>query len=92
MKHFESHREMQAAAGITPLFRGPHEDDPQKVCIVMQIEDDTKLEAFMAENEASIVESGHLLETTERQKASNKDSHSILRLCAFDFRIKYLRF
>ena len=65
VQHFESHREMQAAAGITPLFRGPHEDDPQKVCIVMQIEDDLKLEAFMAENEASILESGHLLEPTE---------------------------
>ena len=52
-------------ARITPLFRGPHEDDPQKVCIVMQIEDDSKLEAFMVENEASIIESGHLLETTE---------------------------
>ena len=65
MNHFEFHREMQVAAGITPLFRGPHEDDPQKVCIVMQIEDDSKLEVFMAENEASILESGHLLETTE---------------------------
>ena len=65
VQHFESHREMQKAAGITPLFRGPHEDDLQTVCIVMQIEDDSKLEAFMAENEAAILESGHLLETTE---------------------------
>ena len=65
VKHFESHREMQAAAGITTLFCGRHEDDPQKVCIVIQIEDDSKLEAFMIENEAAILESGHLLETTE---------------------------
>ena len=65
VKHFESHHEMQAAAGITQLFRGAHEDDPQKVCTVMQIEDDSKLEGFMAENEALILESGHLLETTE---------------------------
>ena len=65
VKHFESHREMQAAAGITTLFCGRHEDDPQKVCIVIQIEDDSKLEAFMVENEAAILESGHLLETTE---------------------------
>ena len=56
---------MQKAAGITPLFRGPHEDDLQTVCFVMRIEDDSKLEAFMAENEAAILESGHLLETTE---------------------------
>ena len=47
--HFESDREIQAAAGITPLFPGPHEDNTQKVCIVMQTEDDSKLEAFMAE-------------------------------------------
>ena len=65
VKHFESHREMQAAAGITTIFCGRHEDDPQKVCIVIQIEDDSKLEAFMVENEAAILESGHLLETTE---------------------------
>ena len=41
-----------------PIFRGPHEDNPQKVCIVMQIEDESKLEAFMAENEALILEAG----------------------------------
>ena len=64
-KNFDSHRELQAAAGMTPLFRGPHEDDPQKVCVVIQVEDDSKVAAFMAENEAAILESGHLLETTE---------------------------
>lgn len=42
VKNFASHREMQTAAGMTPLFRGPHEDDPQKVCIVLQVEDDAK--------------------------------------------------
>ena len=63
--HFESDREIQAAAGITPLFSGPHEDDTQKVYIVMQTEDDSKLEAFKAENEAAILESRHLLETAE---------------------------
>ena len=42
-----------------------HEDDPQKVCVVIQVEDDAKVAAFMAENEASILESGHLLHTTE---------------------------
>ena len=31
-----SHREIQTAAGINPLFRGPHKDDPQRVCIVIQ--------------------------------------------------------
>ena len=31
VKSFDSHRELQAAAGMTPLFRGPHEDDPKKV-------------------------------------------------------------
>ena len=36
-KHFDSHLKIQKAAGMTPLFRGPHEDDPQKVCIVIQI-------------------------------------------------------
>ena len=65
VQHFESHSEMQKAAKITPLFRGPHEEDPQTVCTVMQIEDNSKLEAFMAENKAAILESGHLLETTE---------------------------
>lgn len=65
VKNFVSHREMQAAAGMTPLFRGPHEDDPQKVCIVLQVEDDVKAAQFMQDNEASILASGHLLETTE---------------------------
>ena len=65
VKNFDSHREMQAAAGMTPLFRGPHEDDPQKVCIVLQVEDDVKAAQFMQDNEASILASGHLLETTE---------------------------
>jgi hypothetical protein len=65
VKNFDSHREMQAAAGMTPLFRGPHEDDPQKVCIVLQVEDDAKEAQFMQDNEASILASGHLLETTE---------------------------
>ena len=37
VKNFDAHREMQAAAGMTPSFRGPHEDDPQKVCIVLQV-------------------------------------------------------
>ena len=50
---------------MTPLFRGPHEDDPQKVCVVIQLEDDAKVAAFMAENEASILESGHIIHTTE---------------------------
>ena len=50
---------------MTPLFRGPHEDDPQKGCVVIQLEDDAKVAAFMAENEASILESGHILHTTE---------------------------
>ncbi len=52
--NFDSHREIQAAAGMTPLFRGPHESDPQKVCVVLQIEDEEKVGAFMAENEAAI--------------------------------------
>jgi len=41
--NFDSHREIQAAAGMTPLFRGPHESDPQKVCVVLQIEDEEKV-------------------------------------------------
>ena len=53
---------------MTPLFRGPHEDDPQKVCIVIQINDDAKADAFMQEHEAEILESGHILETTEVNK------------------------
>ena len=36
-KNFDSHLEIQKAAGMTPLFRGPHEDDPQKVCIVFRL-------------------------------------------------------
>ena len=62
---FDSHREMQAAAGMTPLFRGPQENDPQKVCVVIQVEDDAKVAAFMAENEASILELGRIPHTTE---------------------------
>ena len=66
VKYFDSHKEIQVAAGIVPLFRGVHEDDPQTICIVMQIHDDKKAEEFMQKHEAEVVESGHLLETTER--------------------------
>jgi len=66
--NFDSHLEIQKAAGMTPLFRGPHEHDPQKVCIVIQIEDDEKADKFMQENEAEILKSGHILETTEVNK------------------------
>ena len=65
VSHFGSHREIQTAAGINPLFCGSQKDDPQRLRIVMQIEDDPKLEAFMADNEVAILESRHLLETTE---------------------------
>ena len=64
-RHFDSHAEIQKAAGMTPIFRGPHENDPQRVCIVMQIKDDEKAAAFMREHEAEILDSGHILETTE---------------------------
>ena len=67
-KNFDSHLAIQKAAGMTPLFRGPHENDPQKVCIVIQIEDDEKADKFMQENEAEILKSGHILETTEVNK------------------------
>ena len=67
-KNFDSHLEIQKAAGMMPLFRGPHENDPQKVCIVIQIEDDEKADKFMQENEAEILKSGHILETTEVNK------------------------
>ena len=67
-RHFDSHAEMQKVAGMTPIFRGLHEDDPQKVCIVIQIDDDSKADAFMQEHEAEILESGHILETTEVNK------------------------
>ena len=63
--HFDPHDEKQNAAGMPPIFRGPHEDDPQKVCIVIQINDDEKADAFMQEYEVQILESGHILETTE---------------------------
>ena len=66
--HFDSHLEIQKAAGMMPLFRGSHEDDPQKVCIVIQISDDAKADAFMQEHEAEILKSGHILETTEVNK------------------------
>ena len=68
VKNFDSYLEIQKAAGMTPLFRGPHENDPQKVCIVIQIEDDEKADKFMQENEAEILKSGHILETTEVNK------------------------
>ena len=64
-ENFYSHRELQAAAGMTPLFWGPHEDDPQKVCVFIQVGDGSKVAAFMAENAVAILESSHLLETTE---------------------------
>lgn len=67
-KKFDTHLEIQKAAGMTPLFRSPHENDPQKVCIVIQIEDDEKADKFMQENEAEILKSGHILETTEVNK------------------------
>ncbi len=65
-KNFDNHREIQAAAGMTPLYRGRSEDDPQKVCIVVRISDEEKAANFMEENKDAILESGHILESTER--------------------------
>ena len=65
-KNFDNHREIQAAAGMTPLYRGRSEDDPQKVCIVVRISDEEKATNFMEENKDAISESGHILESTER--------------------------
>ena len=65
-KNFDNHREIQAAAGMTPLYRGRSEDDPQKVCIVVHIYDEGKAANFMEENKDAISESGHILESTER--------------------------
>ena len=65
-KNFDSHREIQATAGMTPLYRGRSEDDPQKVCIVVRMADEEKAANFMEENKDAILESGHILETTER--------------------------
>jgi len=67
-KKFDSHVEIQKDAGMTHLFSGAHEKEPQKVCIVIQIEDDEKADKFMQENEAEILKSGHILETTEVNK------------------------
>ena len=67
-RHFDSHAEMQKVAGMTSILRGPHEEDPYKVSIVIQINDDAKADAFMQEHEAEILESGHILETTEVNK------------------------
>ena len=65
-KNFDSHKESQAAAGMTPLFRGCSEDDPQKVCIVVRMTDEAKATSFMEEHKEEILKSGHILETTER--------------------------
>ena len=64
-KNFDSHREIQAAAGMTPLYRGRSEDDPQKVCIVVQVADEAKSAKFMEENVEAILESGHVMDSTE---------------------------
>ena len=65
-KHFDSHREIQAAAGMTPLYRGRSEDDPQKVCIVVQMADEGKAANFMEEHAEDILASGHVMDSTER--------------------------
>ena len=65
-KNFDSHKEAQASAGMTPLYRGRSEDDPQKVCIVVRIIDEDKAANFMEEHKEDILKSGHMLETTEQ--------------------------
>ncbi len=66
VKNFDNHREIQTAAGMTPLYRRRSEDDPQKVCIVVRMADEEKTAKFMDENKEAILESGHILETIER--------------------------
>tara|TARA_Y100001968_G_C18776468_1_gene444636 strand:- start:160 stop:330 length:171 start_codon:yes stop_codon:yes gene_type:complete len=51
---------------MTPLYRGRSEDDPQKVCIVVRMADEEKAANFMEENKDTILDSGHISETTER--------------------------
>jgi hypothetical protein len=64
-KKFDNHREVQSAAGMTPLYRGRSEDDPQKVYTIVRIADEEKAAKFMDENKDTILESGQILETTE---------------------------
>ena len=65
-KNFDSQKESQTAAGMTPLFRGCSEDDPQKVYIVVRMTDKAKATNFMEEHKEEILKYGHILETTER--------------------------
>tara|TARA_B100002052_G_scaffold295568_1_gene322303 strand:+ start:1490 stop:1768 length:279 start_codon:yes stop_codon:yes gene_type:complete len=63
---YDGSAEQQVAAGITSIFRGVSQDDPSKVCAVMQAEPGV-MEQFIADNTEVIVASGHVLESTVSQ-------------------------
>ena len=66
VKVYDGSVSLQQAAGITSLYRGVSQDDPSKVCAVMQAMPGV-MEQFITDNSAMIVSSGHVLESTVSQ-------------------------
>lgn len=57
-------KEIIASLGITPLFRATNADKPDEVIICWETPNREIIEQFMAENEADISQSGHIIEST----------------------------
>jgi hypothetical protein len=63
---YDASKPLQAAAGITSLYRGVSKEDPTKVCAVMQAEPGV-MEAFISDHAELVASSGHVLESTVSQ-------------------------
>lgn len=57
-------KDIIASLGIKPLFRASNADRPDEVIICWETPGREVIEAFMAENEANIAQSGHIIEST----------------------------
>ena len=57
-------RDIIASLGIKPLFRANNVERPDEVIIAWETPSRDVIDAFMAQNEANIAKSGHILEST----------------------------
>lgn len=57
-------KDIIASLGIKPVFRAFNVDSPEDVIICWETPNKAIIEQFMAENEANIAKSGHIIEST----------------------------
>ena len=62
---FYASQPMARKAGLTELFHGKSEEDPQTVNVLIHIHSKEAMDKFIQEAVEDIAESGHIMESTE---------------------------